>query len=247
MEINAQGEVVLTGSPERRKSSGVFWLLITPLSKDGKPSDEPLAKANIDTAAGLIAAVYGKAALFQRLYENAYDLAKDQVSAVSPTFENPNWFDQVDFHTQPPEILQGMAQTISKRDEPDRNRIALALRWFKQGVSEMDGVDSVIKFWVAIETLAMPDDTSVRRANHKLAHAYGMTPETAAKRFGLGRLHGFRSDIVHNGRVPPVDGMLQKYLEALFIDLLAAEIGHPSLRRAEAVLTGTGFKLGDYL
>jgi hypothetical protein len=249
VDVQLNGNVTVTCAPAQKTSSvGVYLLLVTPFSVDGEPGNEALSKSQIDTAVGLIGAIYGKAAVFRHVFDNSVEVDSGQISATGPVFENPNWFSPVDFRIKAPDVLKQISGAISVLPEREQNRLALALRWFRNGQVEMDGSDAFIKFWIAIETLAFPEgDTNVRPANQKLARAYGLDFQDAAEKFGLGRMQGFRSDMIHNGAMKPVYAQILRYLEAVFVDLLSEELGLACERRAESILEDPEFSLAAYL
>jgi hypothetical protein len=116
-------------------------------------------------------------------------------------------------------------------------RLRLANRWFVSAVHSGGGIDAFLKYWIALETLAMPDTTDVRPINELLARSYDVTPSEAAQRFGVGRLFGLRSRIVHDGQIVSVSGLLLGYIEAIFFDTLAAALQLAPEHRAAAVQT----------
>ena len=100
------------------------------------------------------------------------------------------------------------------------------------------GVDAVLKYWIAIETLAI----SVKGMNQILSNCYNISVQEARERFLMGRLHGFRSNIVHQGQIPRNPSMVIGYMETLYSDILCAFLqlpcpqkagGYMSLRRSE--------------
>ena len=111
----------------------------------------------------------------------------------------------------------------------------------------MPGTDGFLSVWIAIEVLGMPDDTNVKPAVQLLAKIYQLDYQAAVKRFQLGRIHGFRSKIVHAGMIFPIHSLLMAYLQAIYVDLLAETLSLPHGRRAEKVLNDPQFDLGKFI
>lgn len=61
------------------------------------------------------------------------------------------------------------------------------------------GVDAFLKYWIAIEIIAMPDSSNIKHLIEILADIYEIRKEDAKKNFGVGKIFGFRSKIVHHG------------------------------------------------
>ena len=60
---------------------------------------------------------------------------------------------------------------------------------------------------------------------------------TASERFLLGRLHGYRSKIVHAGSRDPLHHLLLDYLEAVFVDCLYHSLGQVVPGRSSELLS----------
>ena len=108
------------------------------------------------------------------------------------------------------------------------------------------GIDSFLSFWIAIETLAM-DDTDIRPINETLARVYQVSVQEASKQFGVGRVFGLRSKIVHHGHIASIHAKLKLYLEALYSDLLFAELNLPSEYKTKSMLNDPEFDLMSYI
>jgi hypothetical protein len=132
-------------------------------------------------------------------------------------------------HLRIPSLTKPLIQEFEQvgarlHDHPERNRIALALRWLNEAMRD-EGTDAFLKGWIALEILAMPETTNVSRINEALAGIYGLARDGANELFLTGRLFGLRSRIVHEGDIAPIDDRLLGYLHALFKDLFFAELG----------------------
>ena len=210
---------------------GTYLLVVVPHDTDGVQSDEDLTQARLDELEGLLTGFGGRAMVYQRLFDNLVHLGTGQITLYFSAVDNPAWYD-------PPELASAKLDTLAQLEiaraaaAPTlRSRINLSLRWLAYAGRDR-GVDAFIKYWVAIETLAMPDTTNVRHANELLASAYGIPLDDVVRRFCLGRMQGIRSAIVHDGSRVQVPGEVAKFLEATYFDLLAAVLMIPAAPRA---------------
>ena len=116
------------------------------------------------------------------------------------------------------------------------------MRWFESAIYDK-GIDSLLKYWISIETLAMPDTTNIKVINEILSSAYKRTLDEVRDLFEVGRLFGLRSSIVHEGFNVPIGWLLLKYLEALYVDILFGILGLPCESRAEEIIKNPEFSL----
>ena len=108
----------------------------------------------------------------------------------------------------------------------DSDRIRLSLRWLDDA-KRTDGVDSFIKFWVRLETLSGADreDDVPKLLRDALGAIYGVDSSAATERFDMGRVDGLRSLIVHQGQRVEISPLLLRYLNAVYLDVLAHTLG----------------------
>ncbi len=111
----------------------------------------------------------------------------------------------------------------------------------------VSGLTPCLSIWIAIEVIGMPDTSDVKPAVKSLAQIYQLDYQTTRDRFQLGKIHGFRSKIVHDGKMFPIHSFLITYLEAIYLDLLTAILNLPHGRRAETVLNDQQFDLGQFI
>jgi hypothetical protein len=76
-----------------------------------------------------------------------------------------------------------------------------------------------------------------------LARVYGLSAEDGETRFGIGRIYGFRSKIMHEGATPSISGQLLDYLDAVYRDVLFERLGLKCQGAAEALRKQQGFDL----
>jgi hypothetical protein len=171
----------------------------------------------------------------RRLFTQIIERANGSIRAAGMLFRLP-------FDLSAPDLTPGALgrfprcyEEIEKRDQGQKQKIILSLHWHLKGI-QSDGLDSFLSLWIALETLTMTS-TNVAGLNNALAAAYGITRELAAEEFGVGRLFGLRSQIVHNGIRKRISTDLTDYMECLYADLLVHELLGESLGRARELLS----------
>jgi len=209
------GPIIPVTSPD-----GIYMVIITP--------NDAGAIERVQVAAPLAAATLGGSVIYRELYTNILSTIGAGTQIRGPVFVPPKNF-------PPPSLDPGSVQHYKDSydaigNSPDRARIELSLRWFEEAHHAFNE-DALLRYWLAIETLAMPD-TNVRPANELLARAYGLSVDDIRTQFDLGRLQNLRSNIVHQGFRPVLDPRLINFVSAVYSDLLDATLGLPCRRLA---------------
>jgi hypothetical protein len=221
----------LTAAPEGR-----YVLLTTPMDLENDES----ARLQLREALGLMYTFHGRNIAYNQLFEHAIKLTEPGHRYFSDVIENPFHLPAPGLDDRSKRIFQALARTLAEAPSETKRRLGLALRWFESAAREVKGVDALLRYWVAIEAVALPEGTNVRFANERLARAYGISRDEAAKEFEMGRLQGLRSKIVHGNLIPAIHGDLLSYLSALFCDLVFLELGLPSPKRSRQFLSAKG-------
>jgi hypothetical protein len=211
------------------------WLvLMAPFRHGGGNDQEPALRARIESTLGLLSASIGENIAYERLADFNIDLAKDQLTSASPFWRNPLALPAPDISAETLKGTSALAQAIATADDPVRDRMNLALRWYRQSL-EADGIDGLIRCWIALEVLAMPA-TDIAPVCESLARSYSISPAEAKSEFLVGRLFGLRSKIVHFGRPVSIDFSVVRYLSAIFVDVLLELSGQEPSHRARVLL-----------
>lgn len=188
----------------------------------------------------MVAAINGGALVFERVFDNVVDLATGQLTIFSPALKTPAAYGQPRFSDADLAVVGDASKALDERDAVLQARVRLALHWFHQALHD-DTQDEFIKLWVAVEALAMPDTTNVKPVNEILGASYAITTQDAARQFGVGKLQGLRSRILHNGEQLVIHGNLTNYVRALFTDVLLEVLGLPAQHRADAYMRAPVF------
>lgn len=219
---------------------GGHLLLITPY-KDNKNTNEI-----IDEKAGFLTLFWSHNALYKKLFDNILTIPEMSVSGLGPVFMNPATFPKPIISEEAIRCIKDAHTNFIKLDLFIRNRIQLSLAWFHQSFHTL-GIDMFLKRWFAIEALAMSEQENIKPLNQILAKAYNITYSEAVQQFGLGKIYGFRCDIVHRGKIYSIHSLLTDYLEAIYCDVIY-EILHISPQfKAQRLIEKDNFDLGYLL
>ncbi|HEX5760874.1 MAG TPA: hypothetical protein VF121_16925 [Thermoanaerobaculia bacterium] len=225
-----------------RKTTELAHIVV--IAPEGSSEDE--TRFRLDVAAGLVGSTLGRNAVFHLLFENVVDLTSGQFSVASPTLWNPLASEIPEVTPEGLDVLARGLHAIADLEEHVRNRVRLALNWHEQAMRS-PAPDQFLKQWIALEALGMDRRDNLRPLNGALAQAYGISVPEARDRFGLGRIFGFRSRIVHRGDRLSTHGLLHAYLEAIFRDVLYQKLTLPHRGFASGVAESSAFNLPAFL
>ena len=225
-----------------RLSEGRYCLLAARMS-DEVP--EPDARSLIEAGRGLLCAYHGRNVAYLRVSEFMFEVANPAAStSVTATFENPLALPVPRLRRAERMRFGALLKNLNQRDQDPsiEDRLHLSCRWFSSAIEQV-GPDAFLRYWIALEALAMPDSTNIKAINEHLSQGYGLSVHQAAQRFLVGRLFWLRGQIVHCGYHGPVPGEVLSYIAAIYIDVLLQVFGLPSEGRAESELRESGAKL----
>ncbi len=247
VEIDNDGNFKFDGSLQADVTPEGGWLLIVqPYIVDGVELNEYEIRARSGSYAALYGAINGRNMAFERVFDNIAALSDGKSTASSPSFINPHAFPRPNLSYEELDLIHKAGKLIDEKEPRERKKFELSLHWFEKGMRSM-GLDGFVNYWVALETLGMDDTTNIKPLNKSLARAYEITEQDAANKFGVGKIFGLRSQILHNGEDLAIHQLLSEYLEGLFVDVLFDHLGMVSKRKTQLVLDNPGFDLNKLL
>lgn len=236
-----------SGGLHRETQAGSYIMFIAPYMIDGREGNEAGTRQKIAIAVALFAALNGRNIVYEHVFDNIVEVSTLKSTGFGPVTQNPLSFPVPDVTDARLSTIRHADAAIANLSPEARNRVVLSLRWFEGAVYETSGIDSLLKYWIAVETLSMPDTSNIRPVNEALANAYGLSYLEARDRFHVGRLYGLRNRIVHEGALTGIHGEMLLYIEALYADLLLPCLGLACERRAERALQESRFGLDNHL
>lgn len=208
---------------------------------------ESKTRNDIKIAVGLLAAFNGKNVVYEHFFDNLIEIPAGEKTIHGSLLENPLFSPIPDISLNRIQAISFANETIKKLNNPDKNRVNLSLRWLEKAIYSK-GVDTVIAYWIAIETLAMPDSTNIKPVIELLASAYKLSYAEARDEFQVGRLFRLRGNIIHDGQLFPIQVNLFDYLEALYVDILFEFLGLTTEQRIRNLINSEIFtSLLDYI
>ncbi|MGA0588388.1 hypothetical protein ACO2Q2_14865 [Dyella sp. KRB-257] len=230
-------------SAEQRMSASELSpkiITVQPQSLNQPNDQNALAERSSEYISLLVSTNYRNIA-FRRIFAHTVALNNNSIRASGDTFRLP-------FDLPPPDLSSAALERFPRCEHriqelpPDqRRKTKLSLHWHLKGI-QSEGVDSFLSLWIAIETLSMRS-TNISDTNEVLAESYKITNAEAASEFGIGRIFGLRSDIVHNGLRRNISTHLTDYMECLYADLLVYNLLGESLGRARNMIISKGLDI----
>lgn len=243
-EISHDGNVVLRNGAKEIRTTELGWLVIVqPYVVNGIEQAEQYVRNRAGMYAGLYAAVNGRNMAFERVFDNTVRLKDGQITVSSDSWVTPKAFPVPDIARKRLDEIHMVGKILESKTGKERQRFEQSLHWFESGMRDPNPLDGFIKYWIALETLGMPDTTDIRPLNESLARGYGAGIDDVKSKFGIGKIFGFRSRILHDGDNLPIHQSLSEYMEALFLDVLFAHLGVSSAQKAAKILERPGFNL----
>ncbi|MCX6558052.1 MAG: HEPN domain-containing protein [Candidatus Aminicenantes bacterium] len=224
----------------------VYLLIITPFDKNSANWNEAVIKEKVDIYLGLLILFFGRNIAHELIFENVYGISDNQVSASAARCENPLFFPSPDLNEEKFNNIFLVNKFILQKPEDEKNRFLLSLRWFKNANFD-SGVDAFLKYWIALEIIAMSNNTDIQSINQILGKIYNLPLVGIQKTFNMGRLYGLRSKIIHNGKIIPIHQNLLKYIEAIYKDVYYFLSGIQPKKFSEEILNDNSFNLLEYM
>lgn len=218
---------------------GVYTILVTPLAGLVNEIDDRAERAavgRLDAAAGLVGVTVSPNAVYQHAFEFFADAKGASVHVIGPTLRNGGRSPEATLTKDGLTALKRAFDAQAGVRETIRRRVHVSLRWYAQALSERNRVDSFLKFWIAIEALALNGKASTVPLEEALASAYQRDRAWVRATLAVDRLALLRAGIVHSGRQPMLHGNVLELAAALYEDVLHAKLGLPGERRAESKL-----------
>jgi hypothetical protein len=96
-----------------------------------------------------------------------------------------------------------------------QRRYGLMARFFSKAVALDPSEEKFLFLWTVLEVFPMKDTSNVRPLKEFVARLLGRSADEIDKRLLIGRTHGLRSDLVHNGKLELTAEELAKLIDRL--------------------------------
>ena len=231
-----------TSGLEKITNPGPHLILILPFDKDGTEGNERNTRDRINDIVGLLVAFNDQNIAFERIFDYVINLDGKEKSVIGEVLTNPMGMPKPNINNDQLLRIQNADQKIGSLEPSTQNRIRLSLRWFEAARHD-DDVDAFLKYWIAIETLAMPDTNNIKPITSLLSEIYGLTTEKTGEIFHIGRIFNARGKIVHDGEQFRVSVSLILFMQAIYVDIFFKILGLPSEKRALTLIENKEFNL----
>ena len=231
---------ILTESVDLDLPSANYAVFASPLKVDGgTEQDRNKIKAEFDKTAALIRAYAGKNLLYCIVSEGGYNAKSGVPTTSDMTIERiPSVLDGPNKQPFIWQQIQEVINSLGGSDEKIMNRLLLALEILNRAISNPKL--SLFYYWTAIELVC--DIYTGPKLRSKIASCYNFSNQhDVDKKLGFTVLYKWRGELVHKGMHKEIPIDIERYLQALLLDLIRYELGLKNLRFAEKCLSSKGF------
>lgn len=225
-------------------SEGAYLFLMSPFDEASHYRSEGAAQSSCRLGAALFMASLGFNVVYARAFDMSFELRGRSAVVNGPIVFAPSLYDPPDVSERGLGDVAALSAALDALPENEQRRARLALDWYLNALHD-DGARALLGFWIALETLAMPNTYDIKPLVHRVADIYGLEPGEANEKFKMGRIYRMRGRIVHDGERVGISPGLQKFIDGLFVDVLRDFLHLPPQFQAASVAEEEDFDLEE--
>jgi hypothetical protein len=191
--IGHGGSVLERGKVEL--PAGENYLMLTARSAEADAKAWAASEEAIDRMIAQLSLFYGPQLFMEQLYRGPLVDKKMMISfSVRPA--EPQQVEQPALQKHLDELR------FRLRSEPDKLRaFNLMSRFYSKAITYEPGEEYLMMLWTALEIYPMTATTNIKAIVEMMSRVSGQPAAIIQQHFQIGRLHGIRSDLVHNGEI----------------------------------------------
>jgi hypothetical protein len=227
-----QSRVVLGGQPTQfnpqaivRTDSCQHMLIVVCADEISHLKARRYCEEQLDKCIAKIAIMYSPKLLYQTVFRGCIIEPHTSVSQEYLVHaEDPISISQ-DLELQLAKICSSLGQDLDHE-----KRFVLMARFFAKSLHFDPSEEKFLLLWTILEIFPMKDTSNIKPISDYLGAYLNKPSDDVKGRLKIGRLFGFRSDLVHDGRldVPPEDiNSVFELLESICVEVLRALSGLP--------------------
>ncbi len=229
------GSQPLLSSVEIKTSADRFHIAIqVRVQADQTQHEDILKKADelIDTTIAKLAALYGDEMFMNQIYRGPVE---HPGGGIAVPFAGKVAAETVAMQAADVAKAMGEIDSHVARSSVSQQRLRLAARFYAKSLLTLALEEQFLLTWTVLEVFPMMNTTNVAPLKRWLSERTARPVEEIERKLEVGRLHGYRSDLVHNGVLP--GGAIQhEILHKVYV--MATEVIHHLCGRPYTGRTG---------
>lgn len=225
-------EILIDQSIDKFPGSTCIFISL-PFITDGKTADSERVTNALSVVHSLFVSHIGKNALRDIIFDGS-------ISALDGTFSPLGTVTNIPHPSEGPNIedllwvsIREIVEVLDKCDDSDRERYELAIEIFERGISEYSKdtrkSEAFLFYWIAMEIVC--GGSGRVESTLRIAYQYQDRKEVQLA-LGTKAIRNWRNDMVHDGRRPPTNNYVDRYMQLLFTDVLRSKLGLENLQLA---------------
>jgi len=213
---------------QRKLPTSLYTLLSTPLA----PGDRGwiTATRDMDSFASLLRSSLGSNFVFKVAREAIVAIPSGDMAAPTPIIPMPQPPDGPFLERANFDSLREILEALPRAPTDVAARAVFALELLERAAQEASA-SKFFYYWVAVEVLCATYKT--KKIITQLTKAYNASRSHVQNTLGFDAIYDMRTDLIHYGRAHDMPQDVERYVRALFMDLLRLHLGLPCAREME--------------
>lgn len=212
---------------QRKLPDSLYVLLSTPLAA---VQDWPAAARTMDRLASVLRYAFGTNFVFSVAREAIVDISSGNMVTPSPLIPTPQPADGPSLGSEQRELLQEVLAALPGKSGELADRVLFSLELFERAAQQLSGA-KFFYYWIGIEVLC--GTHGMQSILSKLEKAYGAKRSYLQNDLGFTRMWHMRTELFHHGQQHDLPQDVERYVQALFMDLVRFHLDLPCRRHVE--------------
>ncbi|OGA49710.1 MAG: hypothetical protein A3F74_19225 [Betaproteobacteria bacterium RIFCSPLOWO2_12_FULL_62_58] len=224
----ADGNTALIGEAIQRKlPDSLYVLLSTPLAPI---QDWNTAARNMDKLASVLRYAFGMNFVFHIAREAIVDIPGGNMTTPSRLIPAPQPSDGPSLGREHRELLQELLAALAGKSGELADRVLFSLELFERAAQQLSGA-KFFYYWIGIEVLC--GSYGMQSILSRLEKAYGTKRAYVQNDLGFTQVWRMRTELFHHGQQHDMPQDVERYVQAMFMDLVRFHLDLPCRRHME--------------
>ena len=238
-------EILINQGTDKFPGSTCIFISM-PFISDGKTIGPDNITYALSVIHSLLVSHLGKNTLRDIIFNGSVSAHDGQFSPLGTITNIPKPFDGPTVQDSLWVSFREIVESLEKCNDSVRERCQLSIEIFERGIEEYSKdtrkSDAFLFYWIAMEILCGGEG----RIETALQNAYRFKDrEEVQTKLGTSAIRGWRNGMVHDGKRPPTNHYVERFMQLMFTDILRSKLELNSIGLALSFSKSAGVDLSE--